>query len=381
LLSFLAPYPSLFTHHSAGHQSLVLSKIRFGSDTSNVSQQSSADDVFQRSNDLPFIVDNKTTPTPPIPPLAKTDALKRFAVIGDFGVGHQPQYLESNGTSGEDAVIQQMMKTFEKKPFASVLTMGDNAYPEGKDASFDDDIRKPLQQFRDKSVRFYPTLGNHDVRNASLGGNQLKYWGTPRYYQAHIGDVDVFAIDTTLFFPGKIGTYTNTDPARVRQAAARQLTWLDKALSSSTAKYKIVYGHYPIHSLSESAGVDHGMTKQLRDILNPILKRDGVDAYLAGHLHAYERTDINSGEIPDFVSGSGGQLLTPKQMNKLAKASTTPPSKVFIPERQFMLFEDTPSGLSFQTISENGKVLDEGIIRPKPERITSEKNKIALNSK
>lgn len=377
--SLLAPPVNYTARHSG-----LISRVHFKGDSPNdsVPPKVAIDDVFQRSSDLPSLVSvNDTALLTPLPPIAKTDAIKRFAVIGDFGVGHQQEYLEPNGSSGEDAVINQMKKTFEKKPFASVLTTGDNAYPEGRDESFGDDIQKPLQPFRDKSVRFYPTLGNHDVRNASLGGNQAKYWGTPRYYQAHIGNVDVFGIDTTLFFPGKIGTYTKTDPEQVRQAAARQLAWLDKALSMSTAKYKIVYGHYPIHSLSESADMDHGMTKQLRDTLNPILKRNGVDAYLAGHLHAYERTDINTGEVPDFVSGAGGQLLTPKQMDKLSQASPMPPSKVFIPERHFMLFEDTPSGLSFQSISEDGKVLDSGVLAPKPERIAAEKAKAANSFK
>src|SRR6478609_756270 len=46
--------------------------------------------------------------------LDKTEAIKRFAVIGDFGVGHQARYFDSlTSGSGEDAVLKVMMKTFK----------------------------------------------------------------------------------------------------------------------------------------------------------------------------------------------------------------------------------------------------------------------------
>ena len=367
---------------STVQQHARLSRVRFTANASNTPDPSkSSDDVFQRSSELPAIVGNTAAASSPIPPLAKTDALKRFAVIGDFGVGHHSQYLEQNGTSGEDAVVHQMIKTFEKKPFASILTMGDNVYPYGEKRYFDEDIRKPFQAFRDQSVRFYPVLGNHDVRDGSQGGEQLKYWGTPRYYQTHIGNVDVFGIDTTLFFPGFIYTYPH-NPQQARQAAARQVAWLDKALKNSTAKYKIVYGHYPLHSLAEQVpSLDHGTSQVLRDTLEPILKRNGVDAYLAGHHHAYERTDINTTEVPDFVSGAGGALLNSKQLSQMDPSAMKAPLKIFIPQRHFMLFEDTPAGLSFDAISETGEVLDHGIIKPKPERIASEKSKAVTQFK
>jgi len=300
--------------------------------------------------------------------LNKTEAIKRFAVIGDFGVGHQARYFDSlTSGSGEDAVLKVMMKTFKDKPYASVLTMGDNVYPSGQSTLFNEDIKRPLSGLQKEGVRFYPVLGNHDVVDPTEGGKQLDYWGTPRYYQSHIGNVDIFGIDTTLFFPGygkhKQDKAYVDNPEQAKEAGKRQLEWLDKALASSTAKYKIVYGHFPIYSQNEKLEPP-GMLKELRDDLEPILKRNHVDAYLAGHHHAYERNDYTKADIPEFISGAGGRVLSPKEIKKVGMDPISPIT-TFIPQRHFMMFEETPNGLSFQAIDKDGQIIDQGLLPPK----------------
>jgi|GEM_PF-1167415 len=307
--------------------------------------------------------------------LDKTEAIKRFAVIGDFGVGHQARYFDSiTSGSGEDAVLKAMMKTFKDKPYASVLTMGDNVYPSGQERYFKDDIKQPLSGLQKEGVRFYPVLGNHDVLDASQGGKQLQYWGTPRYYQSHIGNVDIFAIDTTLLFPEYGNSFhgngypdNSVNIEQARQAAKRQLKWLDKALASSNAKYKIVYGHYPIYAQNEKLEPP-GMLKELRDDLEPLLKRNHVDAYLAGHHHAYERNDYTKEDIPEFISGAGGRVLSPKEIKKVGMEPIYPIT-VFIPQRHFMMFEETPNGLSFQAIDKDGQIMDQGLLPPKNPKV------------
>ena len=49
-------------------------------------------------------------------------------------------------------------------------------------------------------------------------------------------------------------------------------------------------GHYPVWSVCE-----HGPTKQLVQSLKPLLEKDGVHAYLAGHDHCQEYLDEGKG--------------------------------------------------------------------------------------
>jgi tartrate-resistant acid phosphatase type 5 len=304
-----------------------------------------------------------------IPDLRQTSAIHRFAVIGDAGVGHQSRYfhedLDNKRHSGQDDIAEAMSRVFHDKPFASILTTGDNVYPSGQPALFEDDIRHPYKELLKKGIHFYPVLGNHDVLDPSEGVYQLRYWKTPRYYQAHLGNVDIFGIDTTLLFPNYGGDYRD-DSEHARQAGIQQLKWLDQALAASNAKYKIVYGHYPLYAMNEKIEPP-GMLAQLRGQLEPILQRNGVDAYLAGHHHAYERTEPAPGQTFEIVTGAAGRVLSPKEIKRVG-TKPIPPVKVFIPKRHFMLFEETPEGLNFQAIDAGGKTLDQGIIHPKLRR-------------
>ena len=80
-----------------------------------------------------------------------------------------------------------------------------------------------------------------------------------------------------------------------------QLEWLQKELVSSTARWKVVYGHHTIYSHGY-----HGNTPELiRDLL-PLIK-DRVDIYLSGHDHDMQHLRPE-GNLHFFVSGSGGKL-------------------------------------------------------------------------
>lgn len=278
----------------------------------------------------------------------RPDALRRFVVLGDAGTGERPEY----------DVAGRMEQLFQQKPFASALVLGDNVYPNGEPERFDLCIGRPYQPLRDLGVRFYPVLGNHDV-HLSPGDAQLRYWNVPRFYNQRIGNVEIFALDTTLFFPGYGRRDYVPDPNVTMRMASKELDWLNKALAASTARFKIVYGHYPLYSVSEHSEPP-GLQAQLRGLLEPLMARYGVDAYLAGHNHDYEKTRPLPDGIQHFVSGAAGRL------NKLAPdGQFEPPIEKVITQRHFMLFEEKPEGLTYQVFSKDGAVLDTGLIPEK----------------
>ena len=120
-----------------------------------------------------------------------TAGSRRFAVIGDAGTGGKRQ----------KAVIGRMLADHDEHPFETVLMLGDNVYNDGRLEKFDSAIGKPFSPLLQRGVRLYGILGNHDVQ-FQRGEAQLRYLGLgkKRWYKTAVadGDVEVFAIDTTL---------------------------------------------------------------------------------------------------------------------------------------------------------------------------------------
>src|SRR5581483_10335075 len=93
-----------------------------------------------------------------------------FAVVGDFG----------SGTQNETAVAS-MIESWHPD---FVLTVGDNAYPQGSAGLLDRDIFEPYGEVMRGSA-WFPALGNHDVK-ANGGKPELEAFhslGTERWYR------------------------------------------------------------------------------------------------------------------------------------------------------------------------------------------------------
>ncbi len=209
-------------------------------------------------------------PRDPALPSSSVEAQHRFAVIGDAGSGAKAQF----------DIARRMEKVFDKTPYGSVLVLGDNIYENGEPWLFDERIKEPYKNLTKQGVRMMPVMGNHDVRRG-FDGAQRTYWGVPEHYKFTIGsagkDVDVFAIDTTVLLPGYDKCYSD-NPFLAKTKADQQMKWLEESLQASTARFKVVMGHYPVYS-SGMHGNHRASTLKLRSILEPVLERNNVDAY------------------------------------------------------------------------------------------------------
>jgi hypothetical protein len=289
-------------------------------------------------------------------PLPQThDPAARFVVIGDAGTRTQAQ----------TAVAQRMSELYQARPFNAVLVAGDNAYPDGNPDLFNDSIARPYQDLIQRQVKFYPTLGNHDVKSG-FDANQLAYWGVPRYYNFKLGSAsssaEFWAIDSDLFTP-EVDFTEPQNPVLKQQQAAQQLQWLTNSLSQSTAPIKVVYGHHPLFSVGAASKPKRAFQQNaLAQTLALVLEHAGVDLYISGHEHHYEAPRQVNG-VTYVVTGAAGKADPPE------RGGTEGPG--LIKQNHFMAFEITPEGLSYQTISAQGQILDAGLIpRRKPlERI------------
>ena len=91
------------------------------------------------------------------------------------------------------------------------------------------------------------------------------------------------------------------------------LAWLQAALASSKARWKIVIGHHPLWS---TAGSKFQQARSLRRLILPTLCRY-ADMYVAGHEHTLEVHTDNCTEalpgsgvtpLPQVVSGSASKM-------------------------------------------------------------------------
>jgi predicted phosphodiesterase len=250
----------------------------------------------------------------------KRDSLK-FAVIGDSGSGSRRQYETGKQLAAARAGF----------PFEFVLMLGDNLYGGQKARDFFLKFEQPYRPLVDADVPFYAALGNHDKPAVQMKYKRFNLDGR-RFYTFSKGPAQLYALDSTYMSP-------------------QQLTWLERELSESGAKWKIVYMHHPIYS----SGKRHGSDVALRTFVEPLFLKYGVDVALAGHEHFYERLRPQKG-IPYFTAGSAGKLREGNiRRGPLHEAG-------FDMDLSFMLMEIDGDDLHFQVISRLGKTVDHGSV-------------------
>ena len=256
--------------------------------------------------------------------LPMKDGSVKFAVIGDTGSGSERQR----------DVGDMMVKYHALFPFEFVLMMGDNMYGGEAPQDFEKKFAEPYKALLDQKVKFYATLGNHDqalqvnYQNFNMNGKE--------YYR---------------FTKGKIAFYSLNS----NYMDKKQVQWLEDELGRETAEWKVMFFHHPPYSSAKK----HGSDGQLREVVEPIFLKYGVDVVLAGHDHVYERIKPQKG-IYYFVSGAGGQLRTGD-----VDRDSGLTEKSYDRDLHFMLFEVDGNQMYFQAISRTGETIDSGVITRK----------------
>ena len=182
-----------------------------------------------------------------------------------------------------------------------------------------------------------PALGNHEFDYVSTL-RELELLGLPgRYYSFRSGPVDFFMLDSTP--PGFVG-----DGGRA------QLAWLEDRLRASTAPWQVVVLHHSLYSSGR-----HASDIALREQLEPLLVRYGVDIVFSGHDHDYERTTPQEG-ITYVVTGAGSKL-TP-----VGRSDFTAASREVL---QFVLVQVDGAQLTATAIDDRGEEFDRVTIGPR----------------
>ncbi len=257
------------------------------------------------------------------PPTAKNTARLRFLAVADTG----------SGDANQRAVGEQMAAVHQRRVVDLVLLGGDNIYPSGNLELVESTFRRPYAELLRAKVPFHAVLGNHDIRTAN-GSPQVSYapFGMKgRFYALRRGPVEFFMLDTN----------GNAD-------WQRQISWLRGVLARSQATWKVVVGHHPIYSSGFYGNDPHLAAK-----LTSLMRRHGVQLYINGHEHNYERSKPIDG-ITYLVVGGGGASLRPV----ISTAQTAKAASVF----SFAELEADSKELKLWAWDKNGRQLDQAVI-------------------
>ena len=252
----------------------------------------------------------------------------RFAVLGDTGTGDRPQY----------EVAARAVEARQRFPFDFAILLGDNMYGGERPQDYRRKFEEPYKALLDAGVKFYAALGNHDdpdqrfYKPFNMNGE--------RYYTFTKGEAAFFVLDSNYMDP-------------------KQLSWLEKELSSSGEKWKIAYFHHPLYS----SGAYHGSETDLRTLVEPLFLKYGVSVVFAGHEHFYERIKPQRG-IAYFIAGSAAKL----RAGNIRKTELS--AKGFDTDRAFMLVQIAGDEMIFQAISRTGEVVDSGSVQRAPAAAT-----------
>ena len=254
--------------------------------------------------------------------LPNKEGAVKFLVIGDTGTG----------TDQQQELARIMLRYRQAFPFEFVLMLGDNMYGSEKAVDYKqkfEDIYKPLL---DQKVKFYAALGNHDESNQRF--YELFNMEGQEYYRFKKGNVSFYALNSNYM-------------------DKKQVDWLEEKLAADVAStWKITFFHHPPYS----SGGKHGSDTKLREVVEPLFLKHGVNVVFAGHEHFYERIKPQKG-IYYFISGAGGKL----RKGDVKKGSPLT-EKAYDSDMSFMLVEVDDQRMHFQVISRKGETVDSGVV-------------------
>ncbi len=266
--------------------------------------------------------------------------------------------LGRNGYYLQKPIAEQMGKLAENIDIEFIAALGDIHHFDGV-ASVSD----PLWMTNYELIYAHPELmidwksicGNHEYRGNTQAvldyTNISRRWSAPSKYYSEIVELEnnqkavLLFIDTTPLI-SKYRKESDSYPDAIKQDNKRQLAWMDSTLQANKdAKWKIVMGHHPVYAQTKKS---EGERIDLQKQLVPIMERNGVNAYLCGHIHNFQHIKPKSSKINYFVNSSGSLAR---------KVQPTTDTQFCSSEAGFMLMSLNDKKITYYMINPEGEVI------------------------
>jgi len=219
----------------------------------------------------------------------------------------------------------------------TVLTLGDNAYPDGSTANF----RCYDASWGQFKSRTRPSPGNHEYHQSGAGP-YYSYFGSRAgpsgkgYYSFNLGSWHIISLNS-------------------ERLTSSQESWLKSDLAANRTKCTLAYWHKPLFTSGQ-----HSPSTEMRPLFK-ILYDAGAEIVLSGHNHSYERfapqtpggTASSTKGVVQFVVGTGGATITDFR-------STKPNSKARYKGHGALRLRLSSTGYSYSFIALSGSSKDSG---------------------
>ena len=218
---------------------------------------------------------------------------------------------------------------------------------------WDRDYFKPAAELL-AAIPYYPVIGNHEEKaelykqffwTPSPGGKALQ-WAQV------VGPVMLVGID------GRQEWSPSSANAR----------WLDRILAKSDSPFVLVVSHYPALSSSKHGQLDldsvpvEATGRAMLQTVLPILLRHEATAFICGHDHLYERSDIvqpgpdgRPRKLAQIIAGAAGAPLYKKVPEA---AEQNPYSRVFASVAHYTIWEIDGQNCTMIARTPEGKEID-----------------------
>ncbi len=272
-----------------------------------------------------------------------------FIVANDLG---------RNGYYDQKIIAEQMGETAGEIGIEFVAAAGDIHHFEGI-ASVNDPLWNTNYEYiyshPELMLDWYPVLGNHEYRGNTQAvldySGVSRRWCMPaRYYDKsfEVGDsssLKVVFIDTAPL----IDKYHKESEESYRDVAAQdmeaQLHWIDSVLNASHETWKIVIGHHPVYAQTPKDEIER---ENLQQRLDPLLRKYGVDMYIAGHIHNFQHIRVPGSDV-DYVVNSSASLSR--------KVSEIEGTQYCSPEPGFSVVSVSDKDLNLYMLDKTGHLL------------------------
>ncbi len=263
---------------------------------------------------------------------------------------------DSGANSSEQLALIQLMAA--EPGIAKVIHVGDLAYGSGTFGQFDSNYFGPNLPLMQR-LPFFATPGNHEYETDSaapyLAGNAAPESNVPvadlgRYYSFDWGDAHFVSVDSNLL---------------PTSASSRMLSWLDSDLAASGKFWKIVFLHHPPYPTGAHLG--DPICALVRQNVNPIVERHGVQLVLTGHEHGYERSFPLAADQPvSAAAPSTMYVITGGGGFALEAVGSLPQCALSVSAFNYLRVDVAGPALTFRAVGLDGAVIDSVTLNPPP---------------
>jgi 3',5'-cyclic AMP phosphodiesterase CpdA len=196
---------------------------------------------------------------------------------------------------------------------------------------------------------FFPAFGNHDIssnglfrrfflfeQDESVSGPDAQ--PDQRYYVRDWGRLRIVVIDPEVEY----------------RAGSPQYQYLERALAEAVKRemFIVMATHKPPYSSGS-----HGSYAPMREVIDDLGLRFGVELVVSGHDHNYERVKDRDG-MTLVVTGGGGAPIHPVDPQDFSAAVRTEP--------HYVVVDVDETGLAMRAVNIAGETFDSHLITPNP---------------